>query len=95
MLRKEKPNIVLVQGDTNSTLAGALSATKLGIKVGYVEAGLRSYDRKMPEEVNRVLTDHCSDFLFASTEKSKEILLGEGIPREKIFSNYHSQTRKR
>jgi len=85
VLRKEKPNIVLVLGDTNSTLSGALSAAKLAIKVGHVEAGLRSYDRKMPEEINRVLTDHCSDFLFAPTEKSKEILLGEGISEKKVF----------
>jgi len=84
-LKREKPNIVLVQGDTNSTLAGALSATKLGTKVGHVEAGLRSYDRRMPEEINRVLTDHCSNLLFAPTEKSKKILLGEGIPRESVF----------
>jgi len=85
VLRKEKPNVVLVQGDTNSTLSGALSATKLAIKVGHVEAGLRSYDRKMPEEINRVLTDHCSNFLFAPTETSKEILLREGISEEKVF----------
>ncbi len=85
ILLEEKVDVVLVQGDTNTVLAGALAASKLNLTVGHVEAGLRSYDRTMPEEVNRVVADHVSDLMFTPTKAEKEILLGEGIPEEKVF----------
>jgi len=84
VIAKEKPEIVLVYGDTNSTLAGALAAAKMHVPVAHVEAGLRSFDRRMPEEVNRVLTDHCSEILFCPTETAVSNLAAEGI-RNGVF----------
>jgi UDP-N-acetylglucosamine 2-epimerase (non-hydrolysing) len=85
ILLKEKPSTVIVQGDTNTVLAGALVASKMQIPVSHVEAGLRSYDRTMPEELNRIMTDHISEFLFVPTSDQKETLQGEAIDKNKVF----------
>jgi UDP-N-acetylglucosamine 2-epimerase (non-hydrolysing) len=84
ILLAEQPDLVLVPGDVNSTLAAAIAAVKTGIPVGHIEAGLRSFDRSMPEELNRVLTDSVSDLLFIHSPEARENLLAEGRPADTI-----------
>jgi len=84
VILERKPDLVLVYGDVNSTLAAALVCSKLGVCIGHVEAGLRSGDRSMPEEINRVVTDQLSDLLFTPSEDGDNNLQAEGVPRQKI-----------
>ncbi len=86
LLEQLRPDLVLVPGDVNSTFAAALTASKLGIPVGHIEAGLRSFDRRMPEETNRVLTDQISDLLFIHSPEARDHLLAEGRSSEHIFA---------
>lgn len=85
VLEQERPDLVLVVGDVNSTVAAALTAVKLHIAVAHVEAGLRSFDRSMPEEINRIVTDAIADYLFVTEESGLQNLLSEGVDKNKMF----------
>src|SRR5438045_870207 len=85
VLAEARPEMVLVYGDVNSTLASAIAANKSGVSLAHVEAGLRSFDRTMPEEVNRVIVDQLADVLFATSEDAVENMLKEGLARDDIF----------
>jgi UDP-N-acetylglucosamine 2-epimerase (non-hydrolysing) len=85
VLKQEHPDLVIVFGDVNSTVAASLCAAKLGVKVAHIEAGLRSFDRTMPEELNRIVTDHLSDYLFVTEYSGRENLIREGISEDKVF----------
>ena len=85
VVEQYRPDVVVVVGDVNSTIACALVAAKMGVRVAHVEAGLRSFDRSMPEEINRLLTDAISDFLFVSEPSGMENLRREGVPAERVF----------
>ena len=86
ILKEVKPDVVLVPGDVNSTLAAAVVASKLGIRIGHIEAGLRSFDRTMPEEINRVLTDQISDLLFIHSPEARANLISEGVSPKRVHA---------
>lgn len=86
VLEELQPDLILVPGDVNSTLAAALVASKLGIRVGHIEAGLRSFDRTMPEEINRILTDQISDLLFIHSPEARDNLMSEGVPPGRVHA---------